>query len=96
MVVDVVGLILAIAMGLLVGSVVSRALRALVGRLVPRGGAMLIRVRSDAGTVGCVYNLIEGRRALSYLQGFAPAPAPNAARPSTGAAKAPPPVASDT
>jgi uncharacterized membrane protein YjjB (DUF3815 family) len=32
---DVVGVILAIAMGLLVGSVVSRALRALVGR---RGG----------------------------------------------------------
>jgi uncharacterized membrane protein YjjB (DUF3815 family) len=32
--VDVVGVILAIAMGLLVGSVVSRALRALVGRLL--------------------------------------------------------------
>ena len=32
--VDVVGVILAIAMGLLVGSVVSRAVRELVGRLL--------------------------------------------------------------
>jgi CelD/BcsL family acetyltransferase involved in cellulose biosynthesis len=50
--------------------------RALAGRLVPQGEAMLVRVRCEAGTVGCVYNLIEGRRALSYLQGFMPAPAP--------------------
>ena len=50
--------------------------RALAGRLVPRGEAMLVRVRAESGTVGCVYNLIEERRALSYLQGFMPAPAP--------------------
>jgi uncharacterized membrane protein YjjB (DUF3815 family) len=36
--VDVVGVILAIAMGLLVGSVLSRALRALVGRLLRTAG----------------------------------------------------------
>ena len=36
---DVVGVILAIAMGLLVGSAVSRALRALVGRLRRRASA---------------------------------------------------------
>ena len=35
---DVVGVILAIAMGLLVGSVVSRALRALVGRVLRTAG----------------------------------------------------------
>ena len=50
--------------------------RALAGRLVPRGEAMLVRVRAESGTVGCVYNLIDGRRALSCLQGFMPAPAP--------------------
>jgi uncharacterized membrane protein YjjB (DUF3815 family) len=35
---DVVGVILAIAMGLLVGSVVSRALRALIGRVLRTAG----------------------------------------------------------
>ena len=35
---DVVGVVLAIAMGLLVGSVVSRALRALVGRVLRTAG----------------------------------------------------------
>jgi len=37
---------------------------------------MLVCVNAEAGTVGCVYNLVEGRRALSYLQGFAAPPAP--------------------
>lgn len=46
--------------------------RDLIRRLLPSGGVMLFRVRSQAGTVGCIYNLIDGQRVLSHLQGFMP------------------------
>lgn len=46
--------------------------RDLIRRLLPTGRVMLFRVRAEAGTVGCVYNLIDGDRVISYLQGLMP------------------------
>jgi CelD/BcsL family acetyltransferase involved in cellulose biosynthesis len=44
----------------------------LIERLLPHHAVILFRVRSSSGTVGCIYNLRDGDRVLSYLQGFAP------------------------
>jgi CelD/BcsL family acetyltransferase involved in cellulose biosynthesis len=44
--------------------------RDLVRRLEPRGAAMLVRVYSEVGTIGCIYNLIQGREVLSYQMGL--------------------------
>jgi CelD/BcsL family acetyltransferase involved in cellulose biosynthesis len=44
--------------------------RDLVARLAPSGRAILFRVRAGERTVGCLYNLIERRRALFYQSGL--------------------------
>ena len=44
--------------------------RALVRRLLPEDRAMLCRVTTGAGTVGCIYNLLDGEHVISYLQGL--------------------------
>jgi hypothetical protein len=31
---------------------------------------MLVRVSSEAGTIGCIYNLVQGREVLSYQMGL--------------------------
>jgi CelD/BcsL family acetyltransferase involved in cellulose biosynthesis len=43
--------------------------RALVARLVPLDRALLFRARAGGRTLGCVYCLIDGRRAMSYQSG---------------------------
>lgn len=45
--------------------------RALVPRLVPSQAVILFRVRAEAGTIGCVYCLVEQGRVLSYQSGLA-------------------------
>jgi len=45
--------------------------RDLVRRLVPRDSVILFRVRSQSGTVGCLYHLVEHRRVLFYQSGLA-------------------------
>jgi CelD/BcsL family acetyltransferase involved in cellulose biosynthesis len=47
--------------------------RALIPRLVPGGRAMLLRVSTTSRTLGCLYLLVDQRRALSYQMGVAPA-----------------------
>jgi hypothetical protein len=44
--------------------------RTMIRRLLPRGEVVLFRVRRDAETVGCVYCLVERKRALFYLSGL--------------------------
>lgn len=46
--------------------------RAAVPRLVKSGAALLIRVRSGSGTLGCVYHLIDGDQVLTYTMGLMP------------------------
>jgi CelD/BcsL family acetyltransferase involved in cellulose biosynthesis len=55
----------------------SRFHRALVDALVPSGRLLLVRVRRGPATVGCVTVLRDGRRALSYTGGMAPAAGPH-------------------
>jgi CelD/BcsL family acetyltransferase involved in cellulose biosynthesis len=45
--------------------------RALIQRLLPQGRVMLFRAATDAGTLGCIYNLLEDGHVMSYLQGLA-------------------------
>jgi len=42
---------------------------AVVPRLMMQGAALLVRVRTEARTVGCVYHIIDGAQALSYAMG---------------------------
>lgn len=51
--------------------------RALVEGLVPTGGLLLVRVRRGPAALGCVAVLRDGRRALSYTGGMAPAAGPH-------------------
>lgn len=44
--------------------------RDLVSRLLPDGGAILVRVRRPTGTIGCLYCLADGLRVLFYQGGF--------------------------
>jgi CelD/BcsL family acetyltransferase involved in cellulose biosynthesis len=44
--------------------------RGLIRRLLPRNEVVLFRVRRGDETVGCVYCLVEGERALFYLSGL--------------------------
>jgi CelD/BcsL family acetyltransferase involved in cellulose biosynthesis len=44
--------------------------RDVVGRLVPSGGAAVVRVRRGSETVGCLYGLIAGTRLLFYQGGL--------------------------
>jgi CelD/BcsL family acetyltransferase involved in cellulose biosynthesis len=44
--------------------------QAMIRRLLPRNEVILFRVRRGDETVGCVYCLVEGRRALFYLSGL--------------------------
>jgi CelD/BcsL family acetyltransferase involved in cellulose biosynthesis len=43
---------------------------AVVPRLVMQEAALLVRVRTEAHTVGCVYHIIDGAQALSYAMGL--------------------------
>jgi len=43
---------------------------AVVPRLMMQKTALLVRVRTEAGTVGCVYHMIDGPQALSYAMGL--------------------------
>ncbi len=45
--------------------------RELIARWIPRGRVLLFRVRSDQGTIGCLYGLIEEGRVYFYQGGFA-------------------------
>lgn len=44
--------------------------REAVGRLVPEGGAAVVRIRRGDETVGCLYGLISGTRLLFYQGGL--------------------------
>lgn len=44
--------------------------RALIDRLFPGSGVMLVRVRSEGQTIGCVYGQIEAAEVLFYQSGF--------------------------
>jgi CelD/BcsL family acetyltransferase involved in cellulose biosynthesis len=46
--------------------------RAAVPRLVESGGALMMRVRSESRTVGCVYHLVDGDQVLTYAMGLMP------------------------
>jgi CelD/BcsL family acetyltransferase involved in cellulose biosynthesis len=44
--------------------------RELVSRLLPKGAALLFRVRAAGGTVGCLYGFVERSRVLYYQSGL--------------------------
>lgn len=45
--------------------------RRLIERRLLHGDIQLVRVRSTAGTIGCLYNFVHGGRVLQYQSGFA-------------------------
>lgn len=47
--------------------------RAAVPRLAESGAALLMRVRSGSGTLGCVYHLVDRDQVLTYAMGLMPA-----------------------
>jgi CelD/BcsL family acetyltransferase involved in cellulose biosynthesis len=45
--------------------------KAVVPRLSEQDAAMLVRIRTDSRTVGCVYHLVDGTQVLAYAMGLA-------------------------